>query len=622
MTSASRSQKAAKPINTHAVADLAMNDGTGLMKPCAPPPATSLLDLHVSMLADIVSRVTQLGAGNELSLACKAFSLANLLHAPAFRIQLDRQRCYQQLTPRVVSTLQARSRKLALNLEQPLGQDSEQHTDLLAHTLDKLGRCGAVEACKLGSNVDLDLSPLRPLECSPDLAEQLLGSFPGLSALSLHGYAVTCSGLASLLSHPQLALQLEQLDITNTLILEPEHPTPAVTLANLFDGSRLKQLSLDADWQSLLPNLQPLAQHLTQLHIGQWHQSQSALTSAVGALPQLEVLTAHCRHHDADLEGLPQLLQALPRLHTLQLPGTSVKGGGQLVELLGTTQLTSIQLSTVSGLACSFSGWVPCMWSRLELTGMLGWDDVACLPLDSLTQPFVLGTLEVYGRSDHSNEFCTGITSANVRNMTEDCHVTVKIGSLKLDMLHIPAALEQRSSPPTASAIAQQHEKLQLLVNVLKVLHCFERVTVYGMLEASVEDVVVVAPLFQSCTKLYFDQCGLSPSLEFWRQLVQLMPTVTYVRFTDCTGVDTEAMCESLVLMAEQPWARWLDIIIHITTYCYQLPECCSSRSTAGLTTTLPALRCSECAFVCLTSALTTLHIPLAHVPCAHVWCA
>ncbi|GFH14140.1 hypothetical protein HaLaN_10137 [Haematococcus lacustris] len=47
----------------------------------------------------------------------------------------------------------------------------------------------------------------------------------------------------------------------------------------------------------------------------------------------------------------------------------------------------------------------------------------------------------------------------------------------------------------------------------------------------------------------------MEPSLEFWHQLVQLMPAVQKVDFT--------AMHESLQLMAEQPWARWLDITIY-----------------------------------------------------------
>ncbi|KAJ9521530.1 hypothetical protein QJQ45_008825 [Haematococcus lacustris] len=315
-------------------------------------------------------------------------------------------------------------------------------------------------------------------------------------------------GLASLLCHPQLALQLQQLDLPNTVIKEPKEPGPdAAALSNLFQHAKLTQLSFDDCQHGLLLDLQPLAQHLTQLCVGHNYDNLPAVAfiSAVGALPQLQVLTASCGHH-ADLEGLPQLLQALPRLHTLNLPGATVQGQGQLVELLAATQLTSV---SVEG-------------------------------FEHLEQPcaaLVLGNLLVGHPSVSIPE-----VSAAVRNLTQACKVPVKIWEL----------------------------------------HSIKLLAISNMWEVSVEDFVVVAPLCQGCTALHFDQCGLSPSLEFWRQLVQLMPTVSSVSFAGCTGVDTEAMCESLVLMAELPWAPYLDILIHILNYnrCirYQLPECCSSR--------------------------------------------
>ncbi|KAJ9521553.1 hypothetical protein QJQ45_008841 [Haematococcus lacustris] len=210
--------------------------------------------------------------------------------------------------------------------------------------------------------------------------------------------------------------------------------------------------------------------------------------------------------------------------------------------------------------------------------GIVNCTSAACLPLTSLTQPLVLGNLLV-------GHPCVSIpeVSAAVLNLTQACKVPVKICVLQLSMSDSSTSDSSEEEeadldvPPTASAIAQQRVTLQLLVTVLQELNWIELVTVYAMLEVSVGDVMVVAPLCQGCTELNFLQSGLAPSLEFWRQLVQLMPTVSRVSFMSCTGVSTEAMCESLVLMAEQPWARWLDIFVHITIYRYQLPECCQA---------------------------------------------
>ncbi|KAL6757294.1 hypothetical protein V8C86DRAFT_2435560 [Haematococcus lacustris] len=462
----------------------------------------------------------------------------------AFRIQLDRQRCNQQLTLRVVAALQARTGRLALTFEQPRAQDSRRALKLLGQILAKLGKCAAVQLCKLSRS-----APTRPdLECPPGLAQRLLDSFPSLTALTIHGYSVTCSGLASLVCHPQLALHLQQLDLPSTVIKQPREPGPgAVSRSNLFQHAKLVQLSFDDCEGGLLPDLQPLAQHLTQLRVGQFHGTLIAFTSAMGALPQLQVLTARCWHHGG-LYALPQLLQALPRLHTLNLPGATVQGQRQLVELLAATQLTSVHVGGFRDLDKPCAG-LPCSWQRLEVTGIVDCTSAACLPLTSLTQPLVLGNLLV-GHPSVS----IPVVSAAVLNLTQACKVPVNIRVLELSMCDNPAAAAGPRLPPTAPAIGQQRAKLQQLVVVLRELHSIELLTISNMPES-----------------------GVAPSLEFWRQLVQLMPTISYVYFMDCKGSDTEAMCESLVMMAEQPWARWLDIIIDITHYRYQLSECCQA---------------------------------------------
>ncbi|GFH33211.1 hypothetical protein HaLaN_32546, partial [Haematococcus lacustris] len=152
----------------------------------APPPATRLLDLPPALLDDI---------------ACHAFSLAHLLHVPALRVQLGRQCCDQLgrqccdqlLTPRVVAALQARTRKLALTLWQPETEDSVCYSKQLAPTLQ-----------------------LPQTEYSKHFTNLLAYALAKLdNCAAVEGLCVSSDALASLLSHPLLALHLQQLHVTN-----------------------------------------------------------------------------------------------------------------------------------------------------------------------------------------------------------------------------------------------------------------------------------------------------------------------------------------------------------------------------------------------------------------------
>ncbi|KAL6758400.1 hypothetical protein V8C86DRAFT_3134353 [Haematococcus lacustris] len=378
----------------------ALSDAVG---PSATPGAltcTSLATLLPELKEAIARRAIQLGAGGGvLSLTCRAFSKTNLLHAPALRVQLDSQSCDQFLTPRVVAALQARTCKLVLTLEQQRAQSSRQYISLLT----------------------------------------------------------------------ELSLQLQQLDLSSSTILKPKRPKPgAATLADLFDTSKLNQLSLSTEKMAgeiepLLPNLQPLSQHLTQLCLQQrdgavW--SLDDFTAALQPLVQLQVLTISCIYRVWELPGL---LQALPQLHTLQLPDADVYVQEQLDTLLAATQLTSIQLSLM-GLSSSHAD-LPCSWQR------------------------------------------------------------------------------------------------------------WEKVFVKHMIVGAA-DVATLAPLCQGCTHLEFSYSSLTPSLEFWHQLVQLMPTVTHLTVSDTKGSNSAAMHQSLQLMADQPWARWLDICIVRRSDSDALPAC------------------------------------------------
>ncbi|KAL6756062.1 hypothetical protein V8C86DRAFT_3026956 [Haematococcus lacustris] len=329
--------------------------------------------------------------------------------------------------------LRARTCKLALTLVQQQAQHTRQYITLLTEVLKKLASCAAVEACKLGTSEGPSLGPHKRLGCSPKLAQHLMDSFPSLTSLSLHGYAIPCSGLASLLAHPQLSLQLQQLDLSSTKIIQPERPEPgAATLANLFHASRLKQLRLliqsaDGDDKPRLPNLQPLSQQLTQLclKLQERHMLLGNLIATLQPLAQLQVLTISCVQH---LWGLPRLLQALPRLHTLHLPGATGRGQEDLETLLAATQLTSIKLGSLKGLGSSRAD-APCSWQRLELTSWISYATAANLPLHSLTHPWcwVASVLAwgAYGDVDPSL-----LMAAAVHNLTQACNVPVKIGAI------------------------------------------------------------------------------------------------------------------------------------------------------------------------------------------------
>ncbi|KAL6758404.1 hypothetical protein V8C86DRAFT_1497587 [Haematococcus lacustris] len=517
-----------------------------------PRPGISLLDLPAPLLDDVARWAIQLGAGGTLSLTCRAFFKTNLLHAPALHIQLDSQRCDQLLTPRVVAALQARTCQLALSLEQPQAQSSREYIRLLTEVLKKLASCAAVEACRLAFIQDPSHAPHMPLDCSRSLAQHLMDTFPGLTSLSLDKYAIPCSGLAILLSHPQLSLQLQQLDLSSTTILQAKRPGPgAAILETMFHASRLKQLSLSTqkmagETEPLLPDLRPLSQHLTQLCLQQCGCVGCGLDKFIAILQPLTRLQVLTISQTCFLEGLPRLLRVLPHLHTLQLPDATVYGQEQLDSLLAATQLTSIQLNSLMGLTSSRAD-VPCSWQRLELTGDIGCSSAAHLPLQSLTQPLVLGEL----RTDYDN--CKQVAAA-AHNLTS-CSVSVRIKVLHLDVAGL------------------QHVKLQQLEASLQALNncSWETVSVTHM-NVGAANVATLAPLCQGCTHLEFSYSSLTPSLEFWRQLVQHMPTVTHLTFSKSDGSASAAMHQSLKRMAEQPWARWLDICIARHTYSDTFP--------------------------------------------------
>ncbi|GFH27638.1 hypothetical protein HaLaN_25995 [Haematococcus lacustris] len=571
-----------------------------------PPPASRMLDLPPALLDDIACRVMQLGARSQLPLTCRAFSQARLLHVPALRIQLGRQCCDQLLTPRVLAVLQARKSKLALTLWQPETEDSDSYncgmrnqfaptlqlpqteytqdyTELLAHALAKLDNCAAVEVCRLVSSGLYDPDKRKHLHCPPGLAQQLLGSFPSLTALTLDGLSVSSVALASLLSHPPLALQLQQLDIAHIISQNGDMPfcdEPGAVVP-LFQGLQLKQLSMAAilfeqPGPSLLPSFQPLAQHLTQLHlesrdITYSDEDLSFLREFMQPLVLLQVLTIS-NHYG--LEGLTELLQALPQLHTLQLPDAAVSGQQQLNTLLAATQITSLQLGGVRGLDASRAD-APCSWQRLELTWererlelqWIDWEAITHLPLHSLSQPLVLGRADI-----RVEDILDPKVAAAPHCLAQAIKVPVKIKDVRLTMMS--PEQQERLGVITPALLQQQRVDLAQLVAMLQPLQCCGKVEVNDLHEVTAADVLALAPLCRDCTHFQLYGGSIKPSLEFWRQLVQLMPAVQEVTFLLTKECYCAAMHESLQLMAEQPWARQLHVIISYTFNAPEPPAC------------------------------------------------
>ncbi|KAL6746770.1 hypothetical protein V8C86DRAFT_2932280 [Haematococcus lacustris] len=190
----------------------------------------------------------------------------------------------------------------------------------------------------------------------------------------------------------------------------------------------------------------------------------------------------------------------------------------------------------------------------------------AALPLHSLTQPLVLDSLVISLIGDNNRS-----VQAAVRNLTQAGKLPVKIRMLELDMfLDEEEAAELGLIVPGPEIQRRLMHELHELLQPL--LGCFEEVRVEWLKNLNSDTITALAPLCQGCTCLSIRMGNMTPSLRFWQQLVQLMPTVTRVHL-NMVGGATAAMCKSLRLMAKQPWARWLEI--HIVCARRPMLKCC-----------------------------------------------
>ncbi|KAL6759475.1 hypothetical protein V8C86DRAFT_2572986 [Haematococcus lacustris] len=318
--------------------------------------------------------------------------------------------------------------------------------------------------------------------------------------------------------------------------------------------------------ETLLPDLQPLAQHLTELSLqGIPIAKHLGMAALLRPLVQLQLLAADMYDVQASLF---ESVRALLRLHTLQLPWSVVEEDF-IDQLLAITQITSLMLGSIADLDRARAD-VPCSWQRLELT-RLNYATAKYLPLHSLTQPLILAVLDI----EINAAFSPVVEAAN-HNLAHPFKVPIVSKVLELD-----ARCYSMSTVGEAAAVApamapQQDGKLEQVVAMLQSLKGFatDMVSLRNWGSVSVSDITALAPVCQGCTCLEFSNVSSSPSLEFWRQLTLLMPTVQRVTLYSEELSAMEAMCEPLQLMAEESWARWLDIIISCS-HRDSLPACC-----------------------------------------------
>ncbi|GFH13462.1 hypothetical protein HaLaN_09351, partial [Haematococcus lacustris] len=187
-------------------------------------------------------------------------------------------------------------KQLAPTLQLPQTEYTQDYTDLLAHALAKLDNCAAVE-----------------------------------------GLCVSSAALASLLSHPPLALQLQQLDLTDDSIPDSEVPE---AVGNMFQEAIKVPVQIkEVELRMRIPENEIISLALLQ-------QQRVDLAQLISLLQPLQCC---CVDKVEGLEGLSELLPARPQLHTLQLPGATVREQ-DLGTLLAATRITSVHLGVLHGL--------------------------------------------------------------------------------------------------------------------------------------------------------------------------------------------------------------------------------------------------------------------------------
>ncbi|KAJ9534480.1 hypothetical protein QJQ45_022167 [Haematococcus lacustris] len=283
------------------------------------------------------------------------------------------------------------------------------------------------------------------------------------------------------------------------------------------------------------------------------------------------LLSMQLQHLDINTDyvpdGLPGLLGALPKLNSLTLPRVWAIGQGELDAMLAATQLTGITLASVTGLQSSRAD-SPCNWQRLQFTKGLDVLTAAYLPFHSLTQPLVMRGLDIdlwaVGDEDVDHGDEVHLVEAAIHHLTEECKVPVLTDYVQLDCFH-------------ADDMSNVDASVQNIQSVLYPLHqpCHVHEIMFkGIHGVSASLLPSLAFMCQGCTSLSFIDCTIEPSLSFWHQVVLHMPTIVRVGFNHVPQSISQEMHQSLEAMADEQWARWLDISIEVPFSPPPLPSC------------------------------------------------
>ncbi|KAL6761580.1 hypothetical protein V8C86DRAFT_3182380 [Haematococcus lacustris] len=305
---------------------------------------------------------------------------------------------------------------------------------------------GVVGHCRAATHLRLRLNPMFGRFWKPVYTAALCASFPALTSLTLQHLDVMPLQLRLLLQHPLMLPMLKRLDMSHSWIEQQGGGEGEEEGSGPFEGALLQHVALSWVGWDFLPQLQPLAAHLTHLDIQDVHWMRpceaSPLALAITLLTALQTL----RVVMTELQPVGPLLLVLPSmltLRTLALGLGRVEGDAEVRALLAATQITALSLDGFSNILDDHAS-TPCSWRWLQMeAGVPEWATVASLPFHALTHSLSLSSLGAPGvvgvetllRAEHN--LCARNT-AGVR--VEVVVLDVAVVALLTDLFHSAVA--------------------------------------------------------------------------------------------------------------------------------------------------------------------------------------
>ncbi|KAJ9531921.1 hypothetical protein QJQ45_003622 [Haematococcus lacustris] len=202
--------------------------------------STQLHELPPLLLADLLQRYLDAPARQQLFCTCKRLATALLQHSPCIQLQLPLPGS-TTMPPFLKTSMQTRSSCLQLVLMVPPPHAYRLASSALAcsnlsHTL---GCCASVQHLTLVCGSTSLISPSRAAAVAdiqyqrpgrkapclppwtPACSKTLVTAFPHLAHLALEACSVSADALASLVAHPRLTGELQQLDLSGALLVLP-----------------------------------------------------------------------------------------------------------------------------------------------------------------------------------------------------------------------------------------------------------------------------------------------------------------------------------------------------------------------------------------------------------------